>query len=136
NCGNDAPDGSQCAVKYSGVINYLNRFGQINTGMATLKAHDNLSEMYYTALRYMRGVGNTAAYSDLAGASSNHLRYQYADGLPVIDDWYHTGANAAVRAWDTNDLAVGADADPILYQCQANVFLGIGDTSTQQERDA
>lgn len=134
NCGSNAPDGSQCVVRYSGVINYLNRFGQINTGMTTLKAHDNLSEMYYTALRYMRGVGNKAAYSNLAGASSNHQRYQFADGLPVIDNWYHTGANAAVSAWDTNGLDVGADADPILYQCQANVFLGIGDTATQQER--
>src|SRR5690606_31594245 len=31
-----APDGSGCQVRYSGVINYINRFGQINTGMATL----------------------------------------------------------------------------------------------------
>jgi type IV pilus assembly protein PilY1 len=132
NCGSDAPDGSQCVVKYSGVINYLNRFGQINTGMATLKAYDNLSEMYYTALRYMRGVGNKSAYSSLTGAALQ--RYKYADGLPVIEDWYHTGANTAALAWDDHDMDVGADADPILYQCQANVFLGIGDTATQSER--
>src|SRR5690606_20788876 len=29
---NNAPDGSGCTIRYSGVINYLNRFGQINTG--------------------------------------------------------------------------------------------------------
>src|SRR5690606_38666675 len=64
-----APDGSGCQVRYSGVINYINRFGQINTGMATLKAYDNLSEMYYTALRYMRGVGDVSAYSNLTGSA-------------------------------------------------------------------
>ena len=125
-----APDGSGCRVRYSGVINYLNRFGQIHTGMATLKAYDNLSEMYYTALRYMRGVGNIAGYSALnSGATTN---YQYADGLPVIEDWYGTGANAAVTRW-TESGTVGSNADPILYRCQANVFLGIGDTATNNE---
>ncbi|MGY1410327.1 pilus assembly protein [Luteimonas sp. A611] len=134
--GSVAPDGSGCTIQYSGVINYLNRFGQINTGMATLKAYDNLSEMYHTALRYLRGVGNVSAYSNLAGVSPNLTRYQYADGLPVIDNWYGTGANAAVTRWnaDPDDLrTVGTDRDPMLYQCQANVFLGIGDTATQNE---
>lgn len=129
----NAPDASGCQVHYSGVINYLNRFGQINTGMATLKAYDNLSEMYHTALRYLRGVGNLSAYSSLSGTALT--RYQYADGLPVIDDWYQTGANSAVTRWDAGaGRTVGTDADPMLYQCQANVFLGIGDTATQQEQ--
>ena len=134
--GSVAPDGSNCAIQYSGVINYLNRFGQINTGMERLKHNDNLSEMYHTALRYLRGVGNNAAYSNLAGVNSSLTRYQYADGLPVIDDWYGTGANAEVARWNasaSNPRTVGSDRDPILYQCQANVFLGIGDTATQQE---
>src|SRR5690606_6141689 len=125
-----APDGSGCRVRYSGVINYLNRFGQIHTGMATLKAYDNLSEMYYTALRYMRGVGNIAGYSALYSSATTN--YQYADGLPVIEDWYGTGANAAVIRW-TESGTVGSNADPILYRCQANVFLGIGDTATNNE---
>lgn len=136
-CANNAPDGSGCQVRYSGVINYLNRFGQINTGQATLKAYDNLAEMYYTALRYMRGDANVATYSNLTGAALT--RYQFADGLPVINDWYGTGANAEVARWnaDANSpRTVGTDRDPILYQCQANVFLGIGDTATQQEQDA
>ncbi|KAF1703644.1 pilus assembly protein [Pseudoxanthomonas suwonensis] len=126
----DPPDGSRCTVRYSGVINYLNRFGQIHTGMATLKAYDNLSEMYYTALRYMRGVGNLSAYSNLTGSAQD--RYRNADGMPVIEDWYGTGANSAVTRW-TADTTVGSNADPILYRCQANVFLGIGDTATNNE---
>lgn len=130
-CGGTAPDGSSCVIGYSGVINYLNRFGQINTGRETLKAYDNLSEMYYTALRYLRGVGNTSSYSALNGSSIQD--YRNADGLPVVENWYHTGANNAVSRWDDNDLEVGSDADPVLYQCQTNVFLGIGDTATQAE---
>lgn len=134
---NNAPDGSGCRIRYSGVINYLNRFGQINTGMTTLKAHDNLAEMYYTALRYLRGDPNIAAYSNLSG--DGLANYQNADGLPVISDWFGTGANAGVTRWNAdpeNPRAVGTDRDPILYQCQPTVMLGIGDTSTQQERDA
>ncbi|WP_024869837.1 pilus assembly protein [Pseudoxanthomonas suwonensis] len=128
---NDPPDGSGCVVRYSGVINYLNRFGQIHTGMTTLKAYDNLSEMYYTALRYLRGVGNIADYSSLSGTAKE--RYQNADGLPVIQNWYHTGDNASVTLWTTGNRTVGTDADPMLYRCQANVFLGIGDTATNNE---
>lgn len=131
-CSN-APDNSNCAVRYSGVINYVNRFGQINTGFGRLKEYDNLSEMYYTALLYLRGQANVAGFSALSGGALT--KYQYADGFPVIEDWYQTGANGAVQAWNTNDLSVGADGDPILYQCQTNVVLGIGDTHTNNEED-
>jgi|GEM_PF-563332 len=131
-CSN-APDDSNCVVKYSGVINYVNRFGQINTGFGKLKEYDNLSEMYYTAQLYLRGKANVASFSALSGGALTN--YQYADGFPVIQDWYKTGANSAVSAWDTNDLDVGTDGDPILYQCQTNVMLGIGDTHTNNEDD-
>jgi type IV pilus assembly protein PilY1 len=142
--GTVAPDGSGCSVKYSGVINYLNRFGQINTGRPTLKAYDNLSEMYYTALLYLRGEANKSAFSSLAPLANTDLnntgslgKYQNADGLPVIEDWYKTGANTAARKWNALPaISVGADGDPILYQCQTNVVLGIGDTHTNSEEDA
>ncbi|WP_372015308.1 pilus assembly protein [Pseudoxanthomonas sp. 10H] len=124
---NNAPDGSGCQVRYSGVINYLNRFGQIDTGAAELKSYDNVGEMFYTALRYLRGVGNVASYSNLP--SSGLTNYQNADGLPVINDWYKTGANTGTE-WEDGE---GVEADPILYQCQTNVLLGIGDTATHNE---
>lgn len=134
-CGSTStPDGSQCQIKYSGVINYLNRFGQIATGLATLKSYDNLSEMYYTALRYLRGEANVSGFSSLTGTSV--ADYQNADGLPVIEDWYKTGANTSVRRWNTSPaLSTGTDGDPLLYQCQTSVMLGIGDTSTNNEED-
>ncbi|MDO9451478.1 MAG: PilC/PilY family type IV pilus protein [Stagnimonas sp.] len=130
----NAPDGSQCRIQYSGVINYLNRSGQINTGLPTLKGYDNLSELYYTALRYLRGLANLSTFSSLAG--TNLADYQNSDGLPVIEDWYKTGANTAVRRWNTSPtITAGTDGDPALYQCQTNVMLGIGDTSTNNEDD-
>ncbi|ROH89461.1 pilus assembly protein [Stagnimonas aquatica] len=144
NCGSSAPDSSQCVVKYSGVINYLNRFGQILTGQSTLKSFDNLTEMYYTALRYLRGLANISSFSDLTKLASSDLsgsgalaKYQNADGLPVINDWYKTGANASVTAWTASTPArsTGTDGDPMLYQCQTSVVLGIGDTHTNNEDD-
>lgn len=139
------PDGSNCQIQYSGVINYLNRFGQILTGQPTLKSYDNLTEMYYTALRYLRGLVNISSFSNLTKASSGSdlsasgalAKYQNTDGLPVIDDWYKTGANTAVTQWNASTPArtTGTDGDPMLYQCQTTVVLGIGDTSTQSEDD-
>ncbi|WP_282257990.1 PilC/PilY family type IV pilus protein [Stenotrophomonas sp. PS02301] len=94
----------------SGVINYLNKFGQMNTGR-TPKYHDNVSELYYAALRYLRGIGNVASYSQLSGDAITRRRQ--ADGFPVI------------QTWD----------DPIQYSCQSNVLLGIGDTNTWNDKN-
>lgn len=133
----DTDNDTDCTVRYSGVINYVNRFGQINTGMSRLKEYDNLSEMYYTALRYMRGLANVSDYSKLEPNNSSHTssgktgRFRNADGLPVIEDWYGTGANAAAPSW--SERLVGQNGDSTLYQCQTNVFLGIGDTNTNNE---
>ena len=98
-----------CTVRNSGVINYLNKFGQMETGKP-IKSHDNVSELYYTAIRYFKNLGNVPAYSTLGGGSVL-ARYQRADGFPVITNWQ----------------------DPIRYQCQTNVILGIGDTNTHYE---
>ena len=97
-------------VADSGVINYLNKFGQMKTGR-TPKYHDNVSELYYAALRYLRGVGNVASFSQLSSNATTRLRQ--ADGFPVI------------QAWD----------DPIQYSCQSNVLLGIGDTNTWNDKN-
>lgn len=127
----DAPDKSNCKVQFSGIINYINRFGQINTGFGKLKEYDNLSEMYYTALLYLRGRANNSSFSALKnGALAN---YQYADGFPVIEDWYGTGANIAVKSWVDSNINVGSNEDPMLYRCQTTATLGIGDTSTNNE---
>lgn len=94
----------------SGVINYLNKFGQLKTGK-NVKSYDDVSELYYAAIRYFKHQGNIAAYSALSGTPQ--VRYQQADGFPVITNWN----------------------DPISYRCQVNVILGIGDTNTHYDKN-
>lgn len=93
-------------VANSGVINYLNRFGQM-TDWAP-KSLDPVSELYYAAVRYFKNQGNVAAYSTFSGDV-----YHQADGFPVITNW----------------------DDPIRYSCQTNVILGIGDVYTHDDKN-
>ena len=97
-------------VVNSGVINYLNKFGQMNTGQ-NIKSYDNVSELYYTAVRYFKHLGNVSAYSAMSGSAQ--AKFRRADAFPVITDWN----------------------DPIKYACQANVVLGIGDTNTHVDKN-
>lgn len=100
-----------CVVRNSGVINYLNKFGQMQTGKS-IKSQDNVSELYYTAIRYFKNIGNVPEYSTLGGGDQTD-RYRRADGFPIITAWN----------------------DPIRYRCQTNVVLGIGDTNTWQDKN-
>lgn len=94
----------------SGVMNYLNKFGQLTTG--SYKTHDPVSELYYAALRYYRNLGNVSTWSDMSGANTT-TKTTWVDGFPVI------------AAWD----------DPIQYSCQRNFVLGIGDVYTHADRN-
>lgn len=83
-------------VADSGVINYLNKFGQMTAQSA--KANDPVSELYYAAIRYFRGQGNLASYS-------SGIDYNKADGFPVITNWddpirYSCQVNAALGIGD------------------------------------
>jgi type IV pilus assembly protein PilY1 len=91
----------------SGVMNYLNKFGQMPTNR-TPKAYDPVSEMYYAALRYLKNQGNVPEYTSMTGDI-----YTLADGFPVITTW----------------------DDPIRYSCQTSVILGIGDTNTWNDKN-
>lgn len=106
-----AAAGRAVTVARSGVINYLNEFGKVETG--PMKSYDPVSEMYYAALRYLRNIGGVPAYSSLAGAGSVATMQRWIDGFPVI------------TAWD----------DPIQYSCQRNFILGIGDVNTHRDRN-
>lgn len=99
-----------CTIRNSGVINYLNKFGQMGTGKV-IKSQDNVSELYYTAVRYFKSIGNVPQYTALPGNVTTN--YQRADAFPVITNWN----------------------DPIRYQCQTNVILGIGDTNTWMDKN-
>ncbi|MPS47614.1 PilC/PilY family type IV pilus protein [Methylobacillus sp.] len=84
-------------VTRSGVINYLNEFG--NYGKR-YKTHDPVSELYYTAVRYFKNQGNVSSYT--SGLNSTMI-----DGFPVITDWddpikYSCQANFIIGVGDTN----------------------------------
>jgi len=104
----DAARSTPGGILDSGVINYLNKAGQLTTEYH--KPYDPVSELYYAAVRYFKGQGNVAAYSSFNG---NARPYVLADGFPVIERW----------------------SDPIRYRCQANLILGIGDTATNRDKN-
>ncbi|MBD9653690.1 pilus assembly protein PilC [Pseudomonas sp. PDM12] len=108
------PDGITSAmgitIADSGVINYINKFGQLNNN--NYKDNDPASELYYAAMRYFRGLTNVAAYTS-NNDGNNNLRARWADNFPVITTWQ----------------------DPIQYSCQKNVILGIGDVNTWNDKN-
>jgi type IV pilus assembly protein PilY1 len=97
-------------IQDSGAINYLNKFGQM-TG-ANHKSYDPVSELFYSAIRYLKNQGNVPQYTDVPGATAVNAATA-ADGFPVITNW----------------------DDPIQYACQKNVMLGIGDVNTHRDKN-
>ncbi len=97
------------SINDSGAINYLNKFGQLTSN--NHKNFDPVSELYYTALRYLKNQGNIRQYVDPKQTGVNAA--QAADRFPVIIDW----------------------DDPIQYACQKNVILGIGDVNTHRDKN-
>ena len=106
----DTVDATATAVSDSGVMNYLNKFGQLLPG--SYKNYDPVNELYYAALRYYRNLGNVPAWSSTAGADAN-TRATWIDGFPVVTSWN----------------------DPIQYSCQRNFVLGIGDIYTWNDKN-
>jgi type IV pilus assembly protein PilY1 len=108
----DSADASDTAsyIENSGVMNYINKFGQIND--EDPKAQDPVSELYYAATRYLKNQGNVDSYTSMSGYNESQ-KARFRDGFPVIENW----------------------EDPIQYECQPNVLLGIGDLNTWQDKN-
>ncbi len=106
----DTTDTTKVNVVNSGVMNYVNKFGEITPG--SYKTYDPVGELYYAALRYYRNLGNVASWTDM-GAANLATKTTWVDGFPVITKW----------------------DDPILYSCQRNFILGIGDVNTHADRN-
>jgi type IV pilus assembly protein PilY1 len=117
----DTTSATGATVANSGVSNYLNKFGEFGQ---SYKTFDNVSELYYAALRYFKNLGNVPEWIGILSASAINGNVAptaaqvnaFVDGFPVI------GANTS-KPW----------GDPIQYACQANFILGIGDTSTHSD---
>ncbi len=107
------------AINDSGVVNYLNKFGQValaggvaRTTSSWYKGLDPVGELYYAALRYLKNQGNVAEWSSM-GIASATTRTRWMDGFPVITEW----------------------GDPLQYSCQRSVILGIGDVNTWNDKN-
>lgn len=129
------PGCANCNIPNSGVVNYLNMFGEHARSLGNTKgykSYDNVSEMYYTALRYYKELGNVPEYTALTSynadlALSDCVTYgadQCVDGFPVITNWYPADSSAP-RGYDF----------PIQYYCQKNFIIGIGDENTHQDEN-
>lgn len=116
----DADDANSGAVKVSnsGVINYLNKFGD----SSGYKIKDPGAELYYTALRYLRnGAWANTATSQGDGTApyrANNVDATKADGFPVLYNW------------DDPMKEKTKNGSFHLNQCRSNSIIYIGDTNT------
>lgn len=116
----DPVDASASSVANSGVINYLNKFGYnqpASSGGKAYKGYDPMAEMYYEALRYLRGLKPSSQ------ALPNSISSGQLDGFPAIR---FGGSNMA--AGSTTVSPAAAD-DPIVSACQKVAILTIGDVN-------
>ena len=100
--------------RFSGVVNYLNRFGHAGA----YKKFDPAGELYYESLRYLQGKVPTRDAIAGVGAVDDPRK----DGLPVYNDtaqWRTDGH----KAWD-----------PVGASCRQNYILAIGDLETHGDR--
>lgn len=82
----------------------MNYLNKFGSTSQNYKTYDPVGELYYAGVRYYKNLGNVASYSSNIDATQ-------VDGFPVI------------QTWD----------DPILYSCQKNYILGIGDVNTHAD---
>jgi type IV pilus assembly protein PilY1 len=107
------PLGASPTYTYSGVINYLNRFGTTAATKGVYKGLDPVGELYYEALRYFQGLAPTASATASVTAGMD-------DGFP-----YYTTAGTAPAKWQ----------DPLQNACERrNYILTIGDVNTHYDK--
>ena len=110
----DHPDGAvesaYCSglTCYSGVINYINKFGSFGSSGLKYKTYDNVSKLYYEALAYLRNRSYDTVFYAGAATTAN-------DPFPVVK-------------W------TAASDDPLLFSCQKNYIITMGDTHTHCDR--
>jgi Tfp pilus tip-associated adhesin PilY1 len=92
-------------ARYSGVINYINRFGYYDG----YKEYDPISEMYYEIVRYFKKLGPSTD--------------NYCTGLPTIDDGAPVYCSSSPWS-NTNRLGW---RDPYIYPCQKSFVIAIND---------
>ena len=113
-------DASASGVANSGVINYVNKFGD----RAQYDNKDPVSELYYTAIRYLRN----GAWTDGATKPNSGSKLPYSvptpqeyqkDGFPVITDW-------------DDPMKAEGDKDEDM-KCYAPAIIVLGDVNTHND---
>lgn len=97
----DTASATASGVTNSGVMNYINGFGQTTHNYMQ---DDDVSILYYAAVRYFENLGNVSAWT--TGLTTTQM-----DNFPALTSW----------------------VDPILYSCQKNFILGMGDDHTHTD---
>lgn len=100
---------------FSGVVNYLNRFGR----SGVYKKFDPAGELYYESLRYLQGKAPTR--DAMAGVAA--IDDARKDGLPVYNDTAQWRTESRKSSWD-----------PVAASCRKNYILAIGDLETHGDR--
>lgn len=112
----------------SGVMNYVNKFGDA----APYDSRDPVAELYYTAIRYLRngawawdGTDGKQKRQGSAGALPytlpSSLTVKHKDGFPII------------TKWDDPLKAVGDKTEDM--QCYAPAIIVLGDTNTHRDNN-
>ena len=96
---------SESGFTYSGVINYLNRFGR----SANYKRHDPVGELYYESVRYFQGKQPTA--NATTDTTQGAYRASMLDNYPIYTTW----------------------TDPMQTSCQRNYSMTIGDHQSAKD---
>lgn len=123
----DTTDARTSGVSNSGVMNYVNKFGDVSG----YKTFDIGSELYYAALRYIRGgangnFGKLGLSKDRAVYVRNDLDAKLKDGFPAIYNW----DDPILRGLGSN---VEEAARNPQAQCRASKIIYIGDTNTHND---
>lgn len=99
-------------ASYSGVINYINKFGY----QSGYKSYDPISEMYYEIVRYFKKLGPSTD--------------NYCTGLPTIDDGAPVFCSSS--PWShTNRLGW---RDPYIYSCQKSFVVAVNDANPWNDK--
>lgn len=127
------PNSNDTTTGNSGVINYINKFGELTNKH---KSNDPVSELYYAAIRYLKNQGNIASWSNITNEDQR-------DKFPVITTWedpiqYACQKNVILGIGDVNthydhDVPAGGDTLNVNdYTQKVFTLEGIGTAPTAQ----
>ncbi len=91
----------------SGVVNYLNKFGNVTGAEGMYKQYDPVGELYYESLRYLEG-------KDPTPAATSGMTVAMKQGFPVVTNW--------------------SASDPLMCAAQPQYIIAIADTNAWADK--